>query len=52
MEILAKIGSQQVLKYLQGKDLNIYFIPVSSGMFTLDNENWVKIAYLTGYFLV
>jgi len=26
------------------------FIPVSSGMFTLDTENGVKIAYFSGYF--
>jgi len=29
-----------------------YLIPVLSGMFTLDNENGVKIAYFKGYFSV
>ena len=42
-------GSPQVLKY-KGK---VYFIPVhvSCGMFSLDNESRVKIAYFTCYLL-
>ena len=29
-----------------------YLIPVSSGMFTLDNEKGVKVVYFAGYFSV
>ena len=49
MAILWKLChvSPQVFKYHAGKE---YLIPVLSGMFTLDNENGVKIAYFTGYF--